>query len=175
MQTKIDLCGAALLKIGERAIAGFNEDSAAAQIAGRLCDQVIDGMLSAHAWRFATRKYALDKTSDGDFLIPSDVLRILSCDRKKYDVRRNRIVADGDKLEITCVVRTTPESFPPYFAAALTTKLAMEFCVPLTLDKNNFAFLNALYENELRFAKFLDSSFGANQEIENFSLINTRF
>ena len=175
MQTKIDLCSQALLKIGEKAIAGFEDGSAAAEIARKSYDAVIDGMLCLHPWRFAMKKYALTKTDDGGFPIPADALRVVSCGAARHEIMGNRIFADVPEIEITAVAKCGPESFPPYFSAAATTRLALEFCIPLTGNQNAFAILNALFDNELRIAKFVDSSFGANTSIGGFALIDTRF
>jgi len=174
MQTKIDLCNEALLKIGEKTIDSFNDDDAAAQIAGKLYDVVIDNLLCLHAWRFAIKKFELAKTEDGDFVRPSEALRIISCDNPRHDAVGDRIKSDADKIEITAVARVGAESFPAYFSAAAITKLAMEFSIPLTGNQNTFAILNALFEAELRAAKFIDSSFGANQAIADFPLITVR-
>lgn len=175
MQTKIDLCSEALLKIGENAITSFNDDSAAAQISGKLYDIIADNLLCLHTWRFALKKYTLTKLVNGDFLIPTDILRVIACDCSRYEVMQNKIICDTDKIEITGIARVNTEDFPSYFVAPLVTKLAMEFCIPLTGNQNSFAILNALFENEIRTAKFIDSASSPNQTIGNFSLISARF
>jgi hypothetical protein len=175
MRTKIDLCSEALLKIGEQAITSFNGQEAAQQIASKLYDTTIDSLLAMHAWRFAAAKRRLSKTSDGDFLIPADIIRVIGCSAAKYEILGNRIAADADEIEIYATARIGTESFPAYFAAAAATKLAMEFCIPLTGSQNTLAILNALFESEMRAAKFIDSAAGTNQSIGEFSLISARF
>ena len=72
-------------------------------------------------------------------------------------------------------MRVLPEKFPSYFASVVATKLAMEFCMPITSDQTVFRTLAALYESELQTAKFIDSTTSINPQIENFSLIDIRF
>ena len=87
----------------------------------------------------------------------------------------NKIVSNTDTLNITAIVRITPDDFPSYFASLVATKLAVDFCMPLISDQTVFRTLVALYENELQTAKFIDSTTSVNTGIENFSLIESRF
>ena len=172
MLTKIDLCSMALLKLGEHSIQSFSDDCAAAQLARTLFEPVIDALLSLHPWRFATREIELAINTDGYFLIPSDVLRVLKCDGQ---IQGNKILSPAKTLNVLAVCRVDTENMPGYFISLAATKLAMEFCIPLLGDQTVFRMLAALYETELQSAKFIDSSTAACASIENFSLINTRF
>ena len=172
MLTKIDLCSMALLKLGERPIQSLTDDSAAAQLARTLFDPVMDALIASHPWRFAMRTYELTETADDDFIIPADVLRVIKAPGK---ISGNRIVAPDDKISIVAVVRVAPESYPSYFVSLAATKLAMEFCVPMTGDQTVFRMLAALYETEYASAKFIDSTTATSANIDAFSLINTRF
>ena len=173
MHTKIDLCSMALLKLGEQPIQSLAEDSPAAQLSRTLFDSVIDMLLAMHPWRFACKRFELTKNDDGDFLIPSECLRVLKC---SGEIIGNTIISPLQTISIIAIVRTTPEDFPSYFVSLATTKLAMEFCIPLIGDQNVFRMLAALYETELQTAKFIDSTTPTTRNnVENFSLINARF
>lgn len=172
MFTKIDLCSMALLKLGEKPIQSLREDSASAQLARTLFDSVVDTLLSVFPWRFATQTIELIKNSDGDFVIPADVLRIIKCEGK---IVGNKIINSADTMNIVAVVRSQPESFPGYFASLVATKLALEFCIPLIGDTSVFKMISALYESEYQSAKFIDSTTSNQANINDFSLINSRF
>ena len=172
MFTKIDLCSMALIKLGEKPLQSLCEDSVAAQLAQVLYNPTVDTLLSTFPWRFATQSLCLTKNSDGDFIVPANVLRITKCDGKIFG---NKIESDGDTLEIIAIVKTEPENFPGYFATLVATKLAMEFCIPLIGDKNVFQMMTALFESEYQTAKFIDSTTSNVSNIDNFSLINSRF
>ena len=172
MFTKIDLCSMALLKLGERPIQSWREDSASAQLARTLFEPTVNTLLSLFPWRFATKELVLNKTQDDDFLIPSEVLRILKCNGQ---IIGNRIKASDATIKITAVVKTEPEMFPGYFATLVAAKLAMEFCIPLIGDANVFKMMTALYESEYQSAKFIDSTTSKQSNIGNFSLIDSRF
>ena len=172
MLTKIDLCSMALLKLGENPIQSLSEDTVAAKLGRTLVDFVIDILLAVHPWRFACRTYNIVRDENGDFVVPSDVLRIIKTNGK---VMENKIISNTDSLTITAIVRVSPNDFPSYFASLVATKLAVEFCTPLISDQTVFRTLVALYENELQTAKFIDSTTSVNTGIENFSLIDSRF
>jgi len=175
MLTKIDLCSRALLKLGEPAITGFDDGTAAAKVASGLYDTTIGALLTQHNWRFASQRFKLAKTSDGYFVMPPNALRVIGADVPGYEISGDKIFAPASELEITAIIRVEAGSFPPYFAALAATKLAMEFAVPLTGSQNAFAMLNALFERELTSAKFIDSASATPPKIENFSLLTTRF
>lgn len=172
MLTKIDLCSMALLKLGEEPIQSLTDDSASAKLARTLFDPIVDALIVLHPWRFATTKINLNRNTDGDFLIPADVLRILN---STGHIQGDKIISDSDSVSITVLRRVTPEKFPSYFVSLVATRLAMEFCIPLQGDQTVFRMLVALYETELQNAKFIDSTTSAASAITNFSLLNSRF
>lgn len=172
MFTQIDLCSMALLKLGEKPIQSLYEDSASSQLSRTLFNPIVDTLLSMFPWRFATHTVVLNKNTDGKFLIPTNVLRIIKCDGQ---IIGNEISAPVDALEIIAIIRVEPQDFPSYFITLVTTKLAMEFCVPLIGDMNVFKMMSALYESELQSAKFIDSTISNQSNINNFSLIDSRF
>ncbi len=172
MLTKIDLCSMALLKLGEAPIQSLNDDTASAQLGRTLFDPVIETLLTMHPWRFACRMFKLDKTADGYFQVPAEILRILKCDGQ---VVGDRIYNNSETLDVWAIARMSVESFPSYFVTLAVTKLAMEFCIPLVGEQTVMRMLLALYESELQTAKFIDSTISSSSPIADFSLINSRF
>ncbi len=171
MLTKIDLCSMALLKLGEQPIQSLVDDTAAAKLSRVLFDSVMDTLLSVHPWRFATRQISLTRNADGEFLIPSNVLRIIKTDGH---ILGDKVLSDTEHTDVLAVVRVGPEMFPSYFVSLAATRLAMEFCVPLLGDQSVFRTLVALYESELQTSKFIDSTTTPNNGIASFSLIDVR-
>ena len=172
MLTKIDLCSMALLKLGEEPIQSLADDSASAKLSRTLFEPVIDGLLSLYPWRFATQTIDLVRNTEGNFLIPPNVLRVLKTSGR---IIANRIITDTTQTTITAIVKTGPEQFPGYFVSLCATRLAMEFCIPLLGDQNIFRMLVALYETELQTARFIDGTTSATEPITDFALIGSRF
>ena len=172
MLTKIDLCSMALLKMGQSPIQSLTEDSAPAKLARTLFEPVMDSIIAAHPWRFATARLELTKNTDGDFLIPANVLRVLKTNGR---IIGNKILCDGNTTTIMAIVKTGPESYPGYFVSLAATRLAMEFCIPLMGEQTVFRMLVAMYESELQTAKFIDSTTSVADGVSDFSLLNARF
>ena len=172
MLTKIDLCSMALLKLGENPIQSLSDDTAAAKLGRTLVDVVIDTLLAMHPWHFACRTYELTPNSNGEFNIPCDVLRIV---KTNGHIMEDKIISNTNPITIKAIVRISPDKFPSYFASLVATKLAVEFCMPITSDQSVFRTMVALYESELQTAKFIDSTTSVNTKIEEFSLIDVRF
>ena len=172
MVTKQDLCSMALLKLGEQPLTSLTPDTAAAKLAQTLYDTTIDALLSLHPWRFATQCIVISKNADNEFIIPTNVLRILRCDGH---IIGNQIISDAQDVKMLAVIRVIPESFPGYFISLAATKLAMEFCMPLTGNQQMLRMLVSLYEAELQNAKFIDSTMDTNACVHQFSLIDSRF
>ena len=78
MFTKIDLCSMALLKLGEKPIQSWREDSAAAQLARTLFDPTLDTLLSLFPWRFATKELVLNKKDTKNILDAVNIVRDLT-------------------------------------------------------------------------------------------------
>lgn len=172
MFTKQDLCSMALLKLGEQPLVSLAADSASAQLSRTLCDITLDSLLSAHPWRFALDNLCIEKNTDGELIIPENVLRIIKC---SGHICGNKILADSDTAKLLAIVRVDTQKFPSYFVSVASTKLAMEFCIPLTGNQQMFRTLVSLYESEFQTAKFIDSTLDNNPGIRDFSLINARF
>jgi hypothetical protein len=172
MLTKLDLCSMALLKLGEKPIQSLSDDSATSQLARTLFDVVINSLLTSHPWRFATQDIKLTKNTDGEFLIPSNVLRILKSNAR---ICGDRILSDQDEVLIVAIVRTEPSQFPGYFVSLAASRLAIEFCIPLLGDQTVFRMLVSIFETELQSAKFIDSTTSMPEAISGFSLVDSRF
>ena len=101
MLTKIDLCSMALLKLGEQPIQSLMDDSVAAQLGRTLFDPVIDALIAVHPWRFACRRFDLVRNSDGDFVLPTECLRVI---KSVGNVIGNKIIAPTDTVSVIGVV-----------------------------------------------------------------------
>ena len=172
MLTKQDLCSMALLKLGEKPLVSLNSDTAPAQLARTLYNTTIDTLLSVHPWRFATQQFIITKNQNDEFIVPENVLRILRCNGRVYG---NQIFANSNSVSMLAVMRVDTEKFPGYFVSVAATKLALEFCMPLTGNQQMLRTLMSLYESEFQNAKFIDSTTDVSYGIEQFSLINARF
>lgn len=182
-----DLCSRALIALGGRPIAAFDEATLEAELARHLYAPVRDGLLSAYPWRFAVRQAALPLLPQAPaadfthaFQLPPDFLRALSAglaDQGRglaYRISGFRLEADTDALTLTYIARPDESGFPPFFDLALIARLAAEFCLPLTESTSRAQLLFKVADDEFRRAKAIDSQQDEPGRIEDFTLVEVR-
>ncbi|MCB2055464.1 MAG: hypothetical protein KDE35_14630 [Geminicoccaceae bacterium] len=185
--TDVDICSMALLKIGAAPIAGFDDPSAEAEIAGRLYEAVVEGLLVAHPWAFSTAQAALvpdtvPPTADfaHAYALPADLLRTLSAGSAGrargvvYRIQGDRLLSDVEPVVLTYQRRPATSAFPPHFVQVLVARLAAEFCIPVTESTSRADMLHKLAQAEVKLARLVDSQQMTPQAVEDFTLIRAR-
>jgi hypothetical protein len=185
--SSIELCSSALVKLGAEGISSFDDGSAEARVASRLYPLTRDAVLSTHPWSFATRQIALTRlatapvtTFNCAYQLPSDYLKALSAggggrgSGLVFQIVNRQLHTDAEAPVLTYVFRPSEGDFPPYFSAALVTRLAAEFCLPLTENSSRAERLMRLAEAELKVAKLVDSQQDTPPRVEDFTLIRAR-
>ncbi len=185
----VQLCARALLKIGAQPITSFDENTAEAEISALLYDICRDALVSAHPWSFATaqrRLALLDESPGADFDhafgLPSDFLRVLSAGQGdsgrgkgvSYRIREQRIHTNAETLMLTYVFRPDESAFPAFFCQALISRLAAEFCLPLTENTSRSEMLGKAAEVEFARARSIDAQQQTPQSIGSFPLVDVR-
>lgn len=185
--SKIDLCSLALLKIGANSIASFDEGTAEAEVAANLYHSVRDALISAHPWNFALAqqmltKLAIQPVADfaNAFQLPPDCLHVLSAGQEgrgrglEYRISERQLHTNAVSVVLTYLYRPKEIDFPPYFEMALISRLAAEFCIPLTDSTSRWESLRKISEQEFRRAKLIDSQEDSAPHFEDFTLIEVR-
>jgi len=185
--SNIALCSRALLKLGADTIASFDEGTAEAEVAANLYPSTRDALLSAHPWSFATAQATLPKLAAepvadyaAAFQLPADFLRALSAGPSgrgrgmDYRIAEMRLHADASEVVLSYIFRPAEIDFPPFFDQVLITRLAAEFCIPLTDSTTRSESLHKLAEAEFQRAKTIDSQQDTPGRIEDFTLVKVR-
>jgi hypothetical protein len=141
----IELCSRALVRLGASPIDAFDGQSAEARVAEALYPPVRDAMLSAYAWSFCTAQGRLVKLPDAPladyahaFALPDNYLRAISAGGGSkgrgvnYRIMNGALHAHQEEIVLTYLFKAAEEDFPPFFDAALITRLAAEFSIPVT-------------------------------------------
>jgi hypothetical protein len=183
----IELCSSALIKLGAEPISAFDDGTAEARVAAHLYPIVRDALLSAHPWSFATKKAELvllmaAPASDFSYAheLPADFLKALSAgdDVKSrglvFQIIGREVHSDADEVVLSYVFQASESDFPAYFTAALVTRLAAEFCLPLTENASRADHFAGLAEAELKLARLVDSQQDSPPKVEDFTLIRAR-
>lgn len=185
--TDIGLCARALIKIGANPITSFDDGTVESDIAGALYGPVRDTVLSSYPWSFAVKQAPLNQLQQAPvadyayaYQLPNDVLRVISIGEASrgrgahYRIAADSIHTDITNASMTYIFRPEEETFPPFFDDVLITRLAAEFCLPVTeqITRANSLFSHA--ENTFKAAKQIDGQQESPNRIESFSLIDAR-
>ena len=183
----VELCAAALVKIGAQPIASFEDETAEAACARRLYPITRDLLLGVHPWTFTMAQARLTPaagTPVADFAhafqLPADHLRTISvgtAGRSRgtaYRAQGGLILSDAEAIVINYQRRVPESELPPFFVPLLVTRLAAELCIPLTEGSSRAMDLYRLAEAELRSARLIDSQQTTPQAFDDFTLIEAR-
>lgn len=183
----IGLCARALVKVGAHPITSFADGTTESEIANLLYAPLRDAVLSSYPWNFATRQLALTRLSTPPtadyhyaYQLPNDFLRAISTGNGgrgrgiNYRLSKNELHSDAPDITLTYIFRPDETNFPPYFDALLMTRLAAEFCLPLTENVARAEALSKQAEQEFIRARQIDSQQDSPNRLENFTLIDAR-
>jgi hypothetical protein len=183
----VQLCARALVKLGARPIASFDEDTMESQVCATLYPGLRDALLSAHPWSFATAQARLARLATqpvadfaNAFQLPANFLRALSVGSgtrgrgAEYRIAERRLHCDLEAPILTYVFRPAESEFPAFFDHTLVARLAAEFCLPLTESTSRAEALVKFAETELVRAKQIDAQQDAMPRIEDFALTEAR-
>jgi hypothetical protein len=185
--SNVELCSAALVKLGAESISSFADATTEASIAKTLYDIARDGLLGAHPWSFATAHAELvqlptEPLTDFKyaFELPTDFIKALSAGNECrgrgaiYQIIGREVHTNYGDVTFAYIKRADEADFPPYFVSALVNRLAAEFCLPLTENSSRSELLFKLADTELKLAKLIDSQQDTPPRVEDFTLIEAR-
>lgn len=145
--TPLELCNAALSKIGEAPIEALSPNhSSAAKLCYLHYHPARRETLCMSRWTFATKSVLLEKTNESStprfkhpysFLLPVDCLRVMDVECSSWTMRGRKIQATSSTLPLTYIADMEDCSlFDPLFSEALITHLAEKLAVPLTSSQS---------------------------------------
>lgn len=185
--TAIGICSRALVKLGAKSISSLNEGTSEASVAEQLYDTTVEGLLASYPWRFALVQKELTRLKEAPkadyryaYQLPSDFIRVISAGTigrgsgLNYRLVRNQLHTDSDRVVLTYICRPEEDIFPPFFNQALISKLASEFCLPLTESTTRADHLRSIADEEIQKARLIDSQQAVPSCFQDFSLIEVR-
>lgn len=165
LTSSISLASNALLLLGHTTITSFEDGDTGATIAANLYENSYLSILTNHRWRFAVKKAKLARLVAEPlneysyaFQIPSDCIYLIKVTSSRYQMYGDKIYSNDTEMEADFTYRVDEAMLPPYFTKMFEFFLAAQFAVSLTgsIDKGNY--FSKMYLNELKRAKFADST-----------------
>ena len=190
MSSAIDIASAALVKLGDKPIASFDEGTVTATTVSTLYPVTRDTLLSCKDWRFAIRSERLARVASTDpvdyacqYQLPDDYIRAISAGLSDYttskglayDIRCNRLFTNGDGIYLKYIARVDEAFMPAWFVTALIDRLAADLCMAISDDSRRFNLLRQDALHSLGEARRLDGQQRTPLAIRNDALIKVRF
>lgn len=185
--TDIEITNQALIKLGANTIESFSENTVEAHIANTLFNSQVDSLLSSHPWGFATVQTNLSESEtspiadyDRSFDLPDDFLRIVSAGEGVrgsglfYRIIERKLHTNAAEVILTYIYRPSSTDWPAYFDQVLISRLAAEFCIPLTESTSRAETLYRLANEEFNRAKLIEAQQDTPSRIDQFTLIDSR-
>lgn len=167
MRSQISISNRALDILGATNISSIQENTPSAIALLNTYEPVLESILQAHFWKFATSraKLALDVDTPEfgytyQFSLPVDFIELIMINppTETYTVEGNKLLSDTDDIDILYVKKITdPNMFSPTFAECFAAKLAHEICYKITQSSTRAATLWDLFKLKFKEAKSFDS------------------
>lgn len=144
MATDISICSNALLMLGDKPIASFDEGSDRARTAANLWPDVRDSVLRSHPWNCAVKRVTLLPLSDAPdfdyayrFTLPGDWLRTLSVGELGFTddwrIEGRELLANYTPCKLRYIFRNTvPATYDTLLVDLLTVTMAARMAYPIT-------------------------------------------
>lgn len=156
---KLSLINKSLIKLGCDLVQNLEENNYTNNTVNYLYDLVKKSCLSMHDWNFAIEKKTMQKVErikipsyDFCYELPNDIVRIVQIYDKKCYIMDNYVYSNFDKLEIEYIKNVYEPYMTDDFANFFTTRLAAEFCLPLTENEQRSEYLRQKSMNEFHIA-----------------------
>lgn len=199
--TGISICSDALLMLGAKSIASFNDGTDESNIADRLYPNVRDSALMLYPWSFAYKKVALSRlvTTPAtewryEFQLPGDRLgnpraAFTTSDAgarpfKEWEIIGDKLMADELTVFIDYPYQTPEYAMPQYFVQLLKYMMAWHMAYPITEQQDKALYWQRIATGDpsengrggfFRQATYMDSQGQPPQVIEDYSLIAVRY
>ena len=202
----VDICNTALILNGAQTINSLSDDSKGAKLCNKEYDKVRQAVLTEHPWNFAMSRKELAQTVNVpvfkfnlEYLISSDVLRVLSTSLEPYNTpsttgRNSTYVSssdewkvetntDGNKVIVTNATTmkilyikdiTNVGQFNPSFEEALAYRLAARISYALVQSSQKAQELFKLAEFYIARARSFDAQEGSMEIYEANDWLDVR-
>lgn len=184
MSTPISICSNALLKLGSRAIASFDDNTDMAALCNSIYPEVRDSLLRSHLWNFAVKRtnLAAEATSPSyeysySHNLPSDFLRLIEVyEELDFTLENNKILCNKTPIYIQYIFRNTDvATYDTMFVELLTQKMVAELAYSVTRSDSKSQSEQDKFIKMMKFARSTDALEQPNNQFISYPLINARW
>ena len=197
----ISICSDALLMLGAKPIASFNEGTDESNITDRLYSDIKIKTIASHPWSFSFKKVQLARLVTTpvteykyEYQLPSDMIglpravydsdKVGAPVRREYRIMGNKILTDYEAVYVDYQYNVPEYSLPHYFVQLLKYEMAWHLAMPITDQAEKSEYWRIVAEGTpgengrggyMRQAMNIDSQGNPTNAIQDFSLINVRY
>lgn len=144
MATPVSICSNALLMLGDKPIASFDEATDRARVCANLWPDVRDSVLRSHPWNCAVKRVSLlpDAAAPAfdwrySFTLPGDFLRVMSVgeyqNEDEWRVESGKVLANYSPMLLRYIYRNeNPATYDGMLVDLMTAQMAARMAYPLT-------------------------------------------
>lgn len=192
VSSSVEIVNSGIIKLGGEPITSLtDQNNKIARAANKQYDILRRELLRSHPWNFAVTRVQLGASSNTpayefskEFVIPSDVLRILEIDSEDFEFRIEHNASDGNRVILTDATTvkikyikniTDVSQFDASFVEVLATRIAADLAYTVT-DSVNFATtMYELYLDTLSKARTYNAQEGTPNQVTAKLWLNSRF
>ncbi len=146
MAVKLDICNAALVKLGQESITALTDNNKRARLLNANYDRIKRKLLRRHPWSFAKVRVTLPPETtvpiyqySTEYILPSDFIRLESLQYNTYEhaIEGNKLLYNGGgDINLVYIADVCEDYFDSLFEDLLAQTLADELVIALTNDQN---------------------------------------
>lgn len=185
--TPVSICSNALLMLGDRPIASFDDPSDRATLAANLWEPVRDYVLRSHPWNCAIKRVVLSPDATGpafdwayQYTLPDDYLKALSIGEREvegeYRIEGRKLLADENPCLLRYVFKNTNTgSYDAMLVQALTACMRQVFAYPISQSGSLEELLTSTLRPILRQARAVDGQEDTPERLGDNPIVAARF
>jgi len=182
--SSVSIVSNALIMLGDAPISSFNQGGAGATAASNLYESSYRNLLSLHRWKFATKQAKLSRLAEAplrddykyQYQLPTDYVQLSNTSAgRDYMIYEDKIYTGANELYIDYIYRINEDKLPDYFIMALQFFFASILAIPVTGNSTRAEEYRVQYENQMKRAKFQDSTAVPNTRVQHRPFIEARY
>lgn len=146
MAVKLDICNAALIKLGQEPITALTDNNKRARLLNTNYERIKRKLLRRHPWSFAKVRVTLSPEVttpiyqySTEYILPNDFIRLHALQYNTYEhaIEGNKLLYNGGgDINLVYIADVDETNFDSLFEDLLAQTLADEICISLTADQN---------------------------------------
>lgn len=186
MTSSVSICSNALIRLGDKPISSFQDETDRANACANLYPSTRDAMLRAHPWNCAVKRVLLAPLSTApafdyayQFQLPADWLRTIQVGAREcsldFTMEGQRILCDANSLPLVYIFHNIIEStWDDTLVDVMTARMASVLAYPITQSASMKQAMEAEFQIAFKQAKAVNGQDDRDETLGDFPLLANR-